>query len=198
MLTIGGWLCRGFSSLGCRGSRQGGLLDILSTAGLIDLDKVICVTLNLSKQRMLVWYHDVEDLRQHFHYLSEGIGAVLQLPGGQVSALEQGANLEEELERVFFVFHVRVVAHLSDQLCLDALKIVTEDVVEDDVVQRRDQLHDRVRRVLVNEACHRRILQVLQLVAQVDRVRHLGVSNVNSLLVLDFVLEELPEVGLLG
>ena len=65
-------------------------------------------------------------------------------------------------------------------------------------MQGGDQLHDRMRCVFVDEACHCGILQVLQLVAQVDGVSHLGVCDVNSLLVLDFVRQELPEVGLLG
>lgn len=41
--------------------------------------------------------HDVEDLSEHEHDLSESTVAHLELPVGQVDALEEGADLEEEL-----------------------------------------------------------------------------------------------------
>ena len=52
-------------------------------------------------------------------------------------------------------------------------------------------------RVLIDEAGHCRVLQVLKLIAQVDRVYNLWVFNSNRLLVLDFGREEFAEVCLL-
>ena len=104
------------------------------------------------------------------HDLEESLVARLQLPIGQVDTLEECANFEEELESVFFILHVTIVPHLADQFGLDALKIFSKDVVENDLVVGTYQLHDSMARILVNEPCHRRVLQVLQLVAQVDRV----------------------------
>ena len=52
-------------------------------------------------------------------------------------------------------------------------------------------------RILINESSHRRVFQVLKLVAQVDRVYNLWVFDRHCLLVLDFGLEEVAEVCLL-
>ena len=87
---------------------------------------------------------------------------------------------------------------MSDQLRLDPFEIVAKDVVQNYVVERRDQLHDRVGGVLVDKAGHRRVFQILQLVAEMNRVHDLPVGDVDSLLELHFIREEFPEVGLLG
>ena len=72
-------------------------LRVLPIPRLVDADQLLLVLLHFGEQRVSVGDHDVEDLRQHLHNFGESIRAVLQLPIGQVRALEQGADLEEKL-----------------------------------------------------------------------------------------------------
>ena len=60
--------------------------------------------------------------------------ACRQLGKGQIDALEQRANLQEELERVLFVLYILVVAHLQNELTLDPFKIIAYDVVQNYLV----------------------------------------------------------------
>lgn len=64
-------------------------------------------------------------------------------------------------------------------------------------MQLGDELHDGVTGVLVDKAGHGCVFQVLQFVAQMDRVGHLGVADSDSLLEFDFLAEEFSEIGLL-
>ena len=60
--------------------------------------------------------------------------ASCQLGKGQIDALEQRANLQEELERVLFVLHILVVAHFQNEFALDPFKIIAYDVVQNYLV----------------------------------------------------------------
>ena len=94
--------------------------------------------------------------------------------------------------------NITIVAHFHDELSLNSLKVITEDVVEDDLVEGRDQLHDGMACVLVNEPSHRCVFKILELVTKMDRVDNLRVSNRHSLLILDLARQEFTEIGFLS
>ena len=152
------------------------------------IDKGLLVMLDLSYQGLSVGYHYIKDLGKDDHDFSEGAVASLQLPVSQVDTFEKRTDLKEKLERVLLILHIAVVPHFCDQLSLNPLKFFPEDVVEDDLMEGAYQLHDGMACVFINKTCHCRVFQVLQLVAQVDRVDNLGVGDGHSLLILDLLL----------
>ena len=87
---------------------------------------------------MFVWEHHVEDLCKYKHDLSKCTVACLKLPICQVDALQKGAYLKKELERVLFILHITVVSHFLDQLLLNPLKFIAENVVQNDLVELGD------------------------------------------------------------
>ena len=94
-----------------------------------------------------------------------------------VNIFKQRAHFKEKFQRVLFVLHIAIIVHFSDKLRLDSLEIVTQDVVQDNLMQLADQLKDRMTRIFVDKSSHRRVFQILQLVAQMDRIDHLRVLN---------------------
>ena len=88
--------------------------------------------------------------------------------------------------------------HFSDKLRLDSLEIVTQDVVQDNLMQLADQLKDRMTRIFVDKSSHSCVFQILQLVAQMDRIDHLRVLNRDGLLIFHFAFQEVAEICLLS
>ena len=108
------------------------------TPGLEYSDQALFVLLHFCHQSAPIRQHNVESLGQHLHDLEAHLVASLQLTVGEVDTFEQGADLQEELESVLFDLHIAIVVHLADQFALDPLKIVAEDVVQDNLMQRAD------------------------------------------------------------
>ena len=52
-------------------------------------------------------------------------------------------------------------------------------------------------RIFVDKTSHRCVFQILQFVAQMDRIDHLRVLNRDGLLIFDFAFEEVAEICLL-
>lgn len=65
-------------------------------------------------------------------------------------------------------------------------------------MQLRDKLHYSVTGAFVDEPSHGRVFQVLQLVAEVNRVDHTWVTDRHCLLKAHFLAKEFPKIGLLG
>ena len=65
-------------------------------------------------------------------------------------------------------------------------------------MHRSDQLQNDATSVLVNESSHRCILQKLQLVAQMDKVKHLRVTNGHCFPKLDLIFQEMSEIARLS
>ena len=98
-------------------------------------DEALLILLHFCHQSLSIWQHDVKRLSQHLHDLETNLVASLQLSVGEVDTFEQCADLQEELEGVLFDFHVAIVAHLSDQYVLNPLKVVPENIVQDNLMQ---------------------------------------------------------------
>lgn len=57
-----------------------------------------------------------------------------------VDIFKQRAHFKEKLQSVLFVLHIAVIVHFADKLGLDSLEIITQDVVQDNLMQLADQL----------------------------------------------------------
>ena len=84
------------------------------TPGLEYSDQALFVLLHFCHQSAPIRQHNVESLGQHLHDLEAHLVASLQLAVCEVDALEQRANLQEELQGVLFVLHITIVVHLAD------------------------------------------------------------------------------------
>jgi len=106
---------------------------------------------------------------------------------GQIDALEKLTNLQEKLERVFFVLHIAIISHFGDKLLLNSFEIVTKNVIKNNLVKRRNKLHNGVTCALVDKSSHSSVLKILQLIAEMYRVDDDWVRDFDCLLILDFV-----------
>jgi len=77
-------------------------------------------------------------LSEDEHYFVECGVASLELAIRQVDAFKERAYFKEELKSVLFVLNIAVVTHFHYELSLNPLKIITKDVVKNDLMKGRD------------------------------------------------------------
>ena len=76
-------------------------------------------------------------------------------------------------------------------IILNALEVIPKDVIKNLLMHHGDELHNDMACLLVNEASHGRVFEVLKLVTQVNVLNHRVIINDHRLFKLDDIREEI-------